>query len=239
MVKKNREGSSSVGKLQPHYIGHRQRLKERYLTCGIGGFQDYEKLELILSYAIPRKDMKPIAKALISRFGSIRGVFDADYEELQKVDGIGEHAALLLKLIKDMLTTYLKERLLDRVRISCTQDLVNYWRTEIGSLKDERFYVMYLNSQNHLIAIEQIQEGTVNQAIVPPRKVLEKALWHKASAMILIHNHPSGNVRPSEHDIQLTRTIQKTASALNIAVHDHVIIGADGFFSLREEGLLF
>ena len=218
--------------------GHRERLKERYRAAGLEGFHDYEVLELILCYAVQRKDVKPMAKALLKTFGSIKGVIDADIADLEKIHGIGAHTAVGLKLIKDLCTLYLRQQAEERPQITCTSELVNYCKAALGGLKDEQFRVIFLDAQNRIIDIETIQEGIVNQAVVYPRKVLENALKRKASAIILLHNHPSGHIRPSDADIRLTRTIMETAKALDILVHDHIIIGENRFFSFREEGIM-
>jgi DNA repair protein RadC len=220
------------------YKGHRERLKKRYRAAGLEGFHDHEVLELILCYAVQRKDVKPLAKALLKTFGNIKGVIDADIADLEKIHGIGAHTAVGLKLIKDLCTLYLRQQAEERPQITCTSELVNYCKAALGGLKDEQFRVIFLDAQNRIIDVETIQEGIVNQAVVYPRKVLENALKRKASAIILLHNHPSGNVRPSDADIRLTRTILETAKALDILVHDHIIIGENRFFSFREEGIM-
>jgi DNA repair protein RadC len=217
---------------------HRVRLRKKYRTSGIDAFHDYEALELLLCYAIPRGDVKPPAKALLKTFGSIKGVIDADMSDLEKVRGIGPSSAVALKLLKDLCALYLKQQAMEKPQITCTSELVNYCKTALGGLKDEQFRVIYLDAQNRIIDDESIQEGIVNQAVVYPRKVLENALKQKASAIILLHNHPSGNIRPSDADIRLTKTIQETARVLDILVHDHIIIGENRFFSFREEGIM-
>ena len=222
----------------PHYHGHRQRLKEKYAAAAPGALYDYEMLELLLSYAIPRKDVKPPAKALLQRFSSLKGMMDAPEGELVEVPGIGSHAATLIRLVKEMGTRYLKEEAQGKIQISCTTELINYCRSALGGLKDERFCVIYLNAQNRMIDMEVIEEGIVNQAVVYPRKVLENTLKRKASAIILVHNHPSGHVKPSDADIRLTQTIREAAKTLDILVHDHLIVGENKFFSFREEGLI-
>lgn len=222
----------------PHYKDHRQRLKQKFAESGIDAFHDYEVLELLLSYAIPRKDVKPLAKELLHKFGSLKGVVDAEVSSLEKIQGVSAHTAILIKLIKAMGTLYLKEKAKEKPQINCTTELLNYCKTYMGGLKDEQFCVIYLDAQNKMTDIETIQEGIVNQAVVYPRKVLENALKQKASAIIMVHNHPSGHVKPSDADIRLTKTIQETARILDIIVHDHIIIGENRFFSFREEGLI-
>jgi DNA repair protein RadC len=223
---------------KPHYKDHRQRLKKKFIESGTDAFHDYEALELLLSYAIPQKDVKPIAKELMREFGTLKGVIDAEMSSLEKINGISTHTAILIKLVKEMGTLYLKEKAREKPQITCTSELLNYCKTYMGGLKDEQFCVIYLDAQNKITEIEAIEEGIVNQAVVYPRKVLENALKQKASAIILVHNHPSGHVKPSDADIRLTKTIQETAKVLDILVHDHVIIGENRFFSFREEGLI-
>jgi DNA repair protein RadC len=218
--------------------GHRKRLKQKFLTAGIDAFMDHEVLELLLIYAIPQQDVKPLAKSLLRGFGSLKGVMDAEISDLQKTPGIGEHTVVLVKLIKELSALYLKQKAKEKTQIACTSELLDFCRTAMGGKKDEEFCVIYLDAQNQIIDFETVQKGVANQAVVYPRQVLERALRQKASALILAHNHPSGHVRPSDADIRLTKTIQETARALDILVHDHIILGENRFFSFREEGLM-
>jgi len=222
----------------PHHVGHRERLKKRYEKAGMEGLQDYETLELLLFYAIPQGDVKPRAKELLKRFGSLKGVLDADLKALREVPGIGDHSSLFFKVVRDVRTLYLRQGAEVKEQISSTKELIDYCLASMGGLKDEHFAVIYLNARNRIIQVETIQEGIVNQAVVYPRKVLEKALKHKASAIILVHNHPSGHVRPSDADIRLTRVLQDAARVMDIVLHDHLIVGENRFFSFREEGIL-
>ena len=223
---------------QLHHKGHRQRLKKRYTLSGIETLHDYEVLELLLFYAIPRRDTKALAKDLLKKFGNLKKLMDADPKEIEALPGTGSQTALLIRLVKDLGTLYLHEKVMETAQISSTKALLDYCMALMGGLKDERFNVIYLNAQNRIIQTEVIQEGVVNQAVVYPRKILEKALRHKASAIILVHNHPSGNIKPSEADIRLTRTLQDTARVLDILIHDHIIVGENRYFSFREEGLM-
>ena len=223
---------------QLHQKGHRQRLKKRYSQSGIDTLHDYEVLELLLFYAIPRRDTKALAKDVIKRFGSLKKLMDADPKEIEALPGVGAQTALLIRLVRDLGALYLREKATETAQISSTKALLDYCMASMGGLKDERFNVIYLNAQNRIIKTEVIQEGIVNQAVVYPRKILEKALQHKASAVILVHNHPSGNITPSEADIRLTRTLQDTARVLDILIHDHIIVGENRYFSFREEGLI-
>lgn len=232
-----REKQRPDKKAAPHYHGHRQRLRERFMT-GDTSLADYEFLELLLGYAIPRKDVKPLAKKLLQIFSTLNGVMDASPDDLVAVPEIGMTAAALIKVVRKMGTLYLEEKAKEKVQISCTEELMNYCRSLFGGVKDERFCVIYLTSRNRIIDMEVIAQGIVNQAVVYPRKVLEGALQKKAAAIILVHNHPSGYPEPSPADIQLTHSIIKSASVLNISVHDHLIVGTDNAFSFREEGLM-
>jgi len=219
-------------------LGHRRRLKEKFLTAGMNALLDHEVLELMLTYAIPRRDVKPLAKLLLERFGSLKGVLDAESEEILKVAGIGDHCATLFKLVKELTALYLKQKAMEKPQVTCTAELLDFCKTVMGGKKDEEFCVIYLDTQNHIIEFETVHKGIVNQAVVYPRQVLERALRKRASAIILAHNHPSGHVRPSDADIRLTRTIRETAKVLDILVHDHIIIGENRFFSFREEGMM-
>jgi DNA repair protein RadC len=223
---------------KPHYHGHRQRLRQRFLQGGAGALQDYELLELLLTFAIPYSDVKPLAKRLIEHFGSFNQVFDATPEALMEVTGLREYSAVLIKLVKACSEYTLRAEALKRRQISSLSTLVDYCRASMGGLPDEQFRVIFLNSQNEIIAEEIVQEGTVNQTVVYPRKVLELALKHKATGLILVHNHPSGNLTPSVADQELTRALVKASRALNLTVHDHLIIGRHGYFSLAEQNML-
>jgi DNA repair protein RadC len=222
----------------PHYRGHRQRLRDRFLVNGLESFRDYEILELLLTFAIPFSDVKPLAKKLLDVFGSFAAVLDAPPEELAKVSGMGGYSATLVILVKGCAEYYLKEQAIKRRCIPSLPVLVDYCRTSLGGLKDEQFRVIFLNSQNEIIAEEIIQEGTVDQTVVYPRKVLEGALKHKATGLILVHNHPSGKLTPSTADKELTRAIMQAAQPLSIVVHDHLIIAKQGYYSMAEHHLI-
>jgi DNA repair protein RadC len=223
---------------KPHYHGHRARLRARFLNGGPGALQDYELLELLLTFAIPYSDVKPLAKSLIQHFGSFNQVFDATPEALMEATGLREYSAVLIKLVKACSDFALKAEALKRQPIKSLDNLVDYCRASMGGLPDEQFRVIFLNSQNEIIAEEIVQEGTVNQTVVYPRKVLELALKHKATGLILVHNHPSGNLTPSAADQELTRALVKAGQTLNLTVHDHLIISRHGYFSLAEQNML-
>ena len=218
--------------------GHRRRLKQKFMNSGIETLHEYEALELLLTYVIRRQDVKRRAKALLEKFDSVKGILDAEIDDLKKIEGIGDRSAVFFKLVKETASLYLKQKAKEKKQVTCTTELLDFCKTVLGGKKDEEFCVIYLDVQNQIIEFETVQKGVVNQAVVYPRQVLESALKKKASAIILAHNHPSGHVRPSDADIRLTKTIQETAKVLDILVHDHIIIGENRFFSFREEGLL-
>ena len=221
--------------------GHRIRLRERFMKSGLAGFHDHEILELLLTYAIPRKDVKPIAKDLLKKFGNnLASVFDAPVEALQReVDGIGPTAAVLIGLVPRLFDSYQSSRWVRQETFGSTQSAVAYLRARLGTERNEVFCVLALDSQNRLIAVEQIQRGSVNRTAVFPRQVVEASLKHRATAVILAHNHPGGSPLPSAADRQLTRRLKKILDDLDIVVHDHIIIaGNDQFYSFAQtEGL--
>jgi len=220
------------------YEGHRRRLRERFLQVGREGLGDYELLELLLTYALPRRDVKPLAKDLLHHFGDLRGVLDAKVQALCEVSGIQERTACLLTLMKALMTHYLETEAKAKVTISSSRDLHQFLSIRMGGLKEEQFCVLYLDSQNHLLSLETLQRGTINQAIVYPRQVVEHALERKAACLILVHNHPSGVLKPSEADIRLTKAICQAARTLDLVVHDHVIVGDGQLFSFQEAGIM-
>jgi len=221
-----------------HYLGHRSRLKQRFLKfCG-EDFQDYELLEMLLFYSIPRKDTKPLAKELLKRFGSIASVLDATYEELMEVEGIGQQTALHIKLIKRLIEEYMREPLQKGKKITSAQLAVEYLKAKMAGLKDEQFRVLFLDNQNKIIKESLIEQGTPSEAIVYPRKIIEEALLVKATGIILVHNHPGGSLEPSANDISLTKKLNSIARELGIRVLDHLIITRYGYISFSEKGLL-
>ncbi len=222
----------------PPYTDHRKRLRERFRKAGGEAMHDYELLELLLTFAIPRKDVKPVAKDLIRRFGSLSGVLDADPNELEKVPAVGPVSATLIRLVKELCGAYLGERMKERDVLSSPQAVADFARVKMAGLPHEAFMVIYLNTKNAVIAHEIVHHGTVDRAIVYPRRVIESALAHHASGVILVHNHPSGHPEPSEDDKRLTRTLVEAARPLDIRVLDHLVVGRDRCFSFAEHRLL-
>jgi DNA repair protein RadC len=218
--------------------GHRGRIKDKFRNQGLVAFHDYEVLELLLGWCIARKDVKPPAKALIERFSTLQGVLDATVSELTEVPGVGEHSALLIKLVRACSDRYLAQSVCRREIISSPQALIHYLRSSMASLRDEQFRVVYLNAKNEMLHDEIIQEGTVDQTAVYPRKIVERALAAGAVSVILVHNHPSGDPAPSAHDRRLTEALVAATKLLSIRVHDHIIIGRYGYYSFAENGSL-
>lgn len=224
----------------PHYHGHRKRLRDRFRKSGFSGFAEHECVELLLTLAIPRSDVKQQAKALLERFGSLRGILDAPPSELQSVKGIGEVAAISLKIVRDTATLYLQETSEGAPVLREPDRLSDFWRMEIGHLKHEVFAVAYLDTAYRLVrdGVETLQEGTIDRAAVYPRRVVEAALRREAAAVVLAHNHPNGNLEPSEHDKLVTRAIALAAETISLRVVDHLIVSASETFSFRKAGLL-
>ncbi len=225
---------------EPHYHGHRQRLRERFLKSGLAGFADHEVVELLLTLAIPRSDVKQPAKALVARFGDLRGILDAPIEELRAVSGIGSVTPVALQIIKAAATLYLQQSGEGRDSLADSVRLAEFWRMRIGALRNEVFEVAYLDSGYRLLrdGVETLEEGTIDRATVYPRRVIEAALKRGAAAVVLAHNHPHANLTPSEHDKLLTRAIVLAADTVHLKVVDHLIVSAEDTFSFRKAGLL-
>jgi DNA repair protein RadC len=222
---------------EPSYVGHRQRIKEKYEKSGMDGWHDYEVLELALSYAIPRKDTKPIAKDLLSKFRSLNAVLDADIKEFETVKGISKHSALFLRFLKDVSVLYMEKGILGRDLLSSPKVVFDYLKVALKGLADEEFKMLFLDSRNQLIAMETLQAGTVNRSVVFPRKVVERALYHHAVGVIVAHNHPAGSLEPSVEDQDITRAIQDALKTVDIKLLDHIIIGGNEYFSFKESGI--
>ena len=223
---------------KPHYLGHRQRLKDRFMRDAGASLHDYEMLELVLFLAKPRAEVKPLAKTLIARFGSFADVIAADAKELVAVKGVGENTAVALKTIQAAAIRLAREQIMNRPVISSWQKLLDYCRASLAFAKTEEFRLMFLDRKNVLIADEMQQTGTVDHTPVYPREVVKRALELGASAIIMVHNHPSGDPTPSKGDIEMTKEVREACEKLGISLHDHLIIGKSGHASFKSLGLL-
>ncbi len=218
---------------KPHYAGHRERLRDRFLQAGADALADYELLELLLFRAIPRADTKPLAKALIARFGSFAEVLGAPPHLLAETKGVGPAVALEIKIAAAAAERMLKSTIRGRQVLTSWSAVIDYCRAAMAFETREQFRILFLDKKNALIADEVQQTGTVDHTPVYPREVVRRALELSATAIILVHNHPSGDPTPSRADIDMTRLIVESAKPLGIAVHDHIIIGKTGHASLK------
>ncbi|MBZ9975139.1 RadC family protein [Mesorhizobium sp. BR-1-1-10] len=221
---------------KPHYLGHRDRLRERFASAGPDALPDYELLELLLFRLIPRADTKPVAKALLARFGTLAEVLGAPVGLLQEVTGIGPTVALELKVVAATAQRMARGEVQGREILSSWQQLLDYCRSAMAFEAREQFRILFLDKKNALISDEVQQTGTVDHTPVYPREVVKRALELSATAIILVHNHPSGDPTPSRADIEMTKEIIEAAKRLGISVHDHIIIGRKGYASMK--GLL-
>jgi DNA repair protein RadC len=217
----------------PHYHGHRERLRARFLKGGSDALADYELLELVLFRAIARRDIKPLAKDLIKQFGSFAEVVSAPAERLKSIKGLGEAAITELKLVEAAAHQLARGQVKNRPVLSSWSNVLDYCRTAMAFADKEQLRVLFLDKRNRLIADELQQEGTVDHTPVYPREVVKRALELSATAIILVHNHPSGDPTPSQADIAMTKEIVSVAQPLGISVHDHIIVGKDGHASMK------
>lgn len=218
----------------PHYLGHRGRARERFLKVGGGALEDYELLELLLHILLPRKDTKTIAKDLLARFGSFSSVLGAPPQRLAEVNGLGEVSITNLKIIQAAAQRYAHDQIAeDKPVLSSWSQLVDYCRSAMAYEATEQFRILFLDKKNRLIADEVQQTGTIDHTPVYPREVIRRSLELSATAVILVHNHPSGDPQPSSADVQMTRAIADVARPLGITVHDHIVIGRNGHVSMK------
>ena len=217
----------------PHYHGHRERLRDRFRTAGADALSDYELLELVLFRALPRRDVKPLAKALIQAFGSFAETVHAPDARLREIGGLGEAAITEIKLIAAASNRVAKGQLKQRTVLSSWGTVIDYCRTAMAFADKEQFRILFLDKRNQLIADEVQQIGTVDHTPVYPREVVKRALELSATAIIMVHNHPSGDPTPSQADIQMTKAVIEVSKPLGIAVHDHIIVGKHGHVSLK------
>ena len=229
-------GFKDAGK--PHYLGHRERLRRRFSEGGSDALPDYELLELILFRAAPRRDTKPMAKALIARFGTFSETLNAPEELLREVAGIGEAAIVELKLVRAAALRLMRGEVLDRPVLSSWSLVLDYCRASMGFESKEQFRILFLDKRNQIIADEVQQTGTVDHTPVYVREVVKRALELSATAIVLVHNHPSGDPTPSRADIEMTKEIVAAGKPLGVVVHDHIVVGKKGHASFRGLGLI-
>ena len=223
---------------EPHYVDHRQRLRARFLEGGAEAMPDYELMELVLFAAIPRRDVKPLAKELIERFAGFAEAIASPRERLLEIEGVGESVVAQLKIVEAAALRLAKTRLIGRPALSSWAALLDYCAAAMARAPQEEFRVLFLDRKNVLIADEVQTHGTVDHTPVYPREIVKRALELAASAIILVHNHPSGDPTPSRADIEMTREVADAAKTLRIAVHDHVVVGRGGTASFKALGLL-
>jgi DNA repair protein RadC len=240
MVELDLKGKSAKTqeKSLPYHAGHRGRLREKYEKEGASALQDYELLELLLCYSIPHRDTKPYAKGLLEALGSLRRVLEADLSTLRDLGELPPQSALHLRAIGDLARLAQGEGFKRGRTVSSPEDVASFLKERIGGRPREVFSTLFLDHRNHLLAYEDLQEGTVDHTAVYPREILKKALDLHATGLILAHNHPAGSLEPSEGDKALTRQILTAARAMGVTVHDHLIVAAEGHFSFRQAGLL-
>ena len=225
---------------EPDYLGHRERLRRRFLLGGGRDMPDYELLELLLTIAIPRRDVKPLAKELIRKFGSFAEVVNAPLEELMLVKGVKENTAAVLRIVREcsVRSSWQSLKGTDPPAISDFDAMVDYCRSAMAYQMVEEFRIIFLNSKLYVIGEEIQQRGTVDQVAIHPREVIKSAMMHGASAMILVHNHPSGIVTPSKADMEITKRIKEAAEAVSIRLFDHLIISKSSVYSFHNQGFV-
>ncbi len=233
------ENKKLVADDMPHYLGHRQRLKKSFFDSKAPEqFADYELLELLLFYSVPRKDVKPLAKKLLRTFGSLNSLIHVDKDKFLGMEGINNNIVTYILLMRELISRTLKNKIVSKNILSSWSAVLDYLKFTMGSLKIEQFRVLFLNKKNILIADEVLGIGTIDQAPAYPREIVKRALFHEAGAIILVHNHPSGSVRPSSGDLELTNRIVETCRGVNISVHDHIIISNNDYYSFKTNMLL-
>jgi DNA repair protein RadC len=229
-------GFKDAGK--PHYLGHRERLRKRFRDAGADALPDYELIELVLFRAVPRRDTKPLAKAILARFGTFAEAMSAPDELLKEVPGLGEAAITEIKLVRAAALRLVRGEVLERPVLASWSQVLDYCRASMGFEPKEQLRILFLDKRNQIIADEVQQEGTVDHTPVYVREVVKRALELSATAIVLVHNHPSGDPTPSRADIEMTKQIVQSAKNLGIVVHDHIIVGKQGHASFRGLGLI-
>jgi len=230
--------SSGKKKTTPHYAGHRQRLRERFVFGGEDAMQDYELLELLLFMAIPRRDVKPLAKDLLNAFGSLPELMSAPHTALSQIEGVSENTATAIKTVSALAARMMKQELMQKPVLNNWTRLMDYCHMTMAHETKEHFRILFLNKKNEMIADEIQGSGTVDHTPAYPREIMKRALELGATALIIMHNHPSGDPKPSQADIDMTNQIIAAAKPFDITIHDHVIIARNGQTSFRNEGFI-
>ncbi|MDD3428142.1 MAG: DNA repair protein RadC [Caldisericia bacterium] len=229
---------------EKHYIGHRSRLRDRFNKFGPEALQEYELVELLLTYVLPQRDVKPIAKELLKRFGSLKGIFEAEEEELKSIPFIKEKFTTLLKLIKEINVLYRKQSTLETSAAQSIEEIAKYCNEKFRDKKEEEFHVIYLDSalkmitDKHFPLKEFYIRGTIDKTVVYPRVIIEEGLKKKAYGMIIVHNHPNGKLDSSDYDKNLTKAIDLAAKSVGMVLFDHLIVNSSNYLSFKKEKLL-
>ena len=231
-------GEANDSAAEAHYLGHRERLRQKILQFGAETLQDYELLEALLTAAIPRRDVKPLAKEILQTFGSLSAALNAKPEDLTRISGITEAPVALFALVREASIRMLKSQIVDAPVINSWNSLVAYCRTSMEQKKIEALRVLFLDSQCRLIKDEIMQTGTINQTVVYPREVARRAMELGAMSIIIVHNHPAGDLRPSKADVAMTQTLRDALKPLNITIVNHLIMSKTGFMSFKDCGYL-
>ncbi|GHT22617.1 UPF0758 protein [Endomicrobiia bacterium] len=228
----------NIKKPEPHYLGHRCRLRKKFISGGFSNLADYEILELTLTYVLPRKDVKVLAKEMINKFGSLKQVFDADTDQLKGIKGISDYSAEFLLFLKKFVSLYLSLDIKEKDRLSSPKNVKDYLISTLSGENIEKFYAILLNSGNRVTDCLEIESGTVNKSLLIPRKIAEIALKCRAASVVIAHNHPGGTLKPSQNDINATVAVKKALESIEISLLDHIIISNNNYFSFKEYSLI-
>jgi len=237
MQQKAREAYRTADSRASHE-GHRARIREKFNKSGLEGFLDYEIVELLLTLGVPRIDRKQQAKEAIDKFKTLRGVLEAPPEELRKIRGITPYSAFVIKFVHELARKFLKEQILGKSYCKSSQEVFKYLYHSMRDLNKEVFQVMFLNTQNQIIGVEKLFEGTLSASAVFPREIMAQAIKHNAASLVFAHNHPSGNPEPSDNDKEITRELVFASNTMQIKVLDHIVIGDNKYFSFADEKLI-
>ena len=218
--------------------GHRQRLRHKFLKSGLDGFHDYEIIELLLTLGTPRKDCKSVAREALKKFGTLKSVLEADPSKLKEIKGIGDNNVFGLKITQAVSRRFLADRIMDQDFMRSSEEVMEYLKHNLRDKTREIFMVIYLNGRNQILQMEELFEGTLTTSAVYPREVVKRALDHAAAALVFVHNHPSGNLKPSQDDITITKKLKEAVEAIDVSVHDHLIIAGNKVYSFADHGLI-